>query len=73
MSRKDADSGQCNTISTVTALSARRTLKKNRAARLVTAWTADQFWDRLAPVIFAFFVAGLITVLVLAYAGVPLV
>jgi hypothetical protein len=35
--------------------------------------TADRWFDWLAPVIFSLFMASLITLLVLAYAGVPLV
>ena len=34
---------------------------------------ADQWFDWLAPVIFSLFVASLITLLILTYAGVPIV
>jgi hypothetical protein len=51
-------------------MSDRRASRKARAALSETA--PDKAWDRFAPAIFALFLAGLVTLLVLAYAGVPL-
>jgi hypothetical protein len=51
----------------------RRASSEVRAVRLEETWAADQLWDQLAPVIFAVFIASLVTLLVLAYAGVALV
>jgi hypothetical protein len=33
----------------------------------------NNYWDRAAPAVFGLFIAGLITLLALSYAGVPIV
>jgi hypothetical protein len=48
--------------------------KASSKARSVGGGTAvDRWFDWLAPVIFSLFMTSLITLLILAYAGVPLV
>jgi hypothetical protein len=43
------------------------------SSRRQSGLATDQFWDRLAPVAFGFFMASLITLLALTYSGVPIV
>jgi hypothetical protein len=38
-----------------------------------TPWAENNYWDRAAPTVFGLFMASLITLLVLSYAGVPIV
>ena len=41
--------------------------------RIERLWTENRYWDRAAPTVFGLFMASLITLLVLCYAGVPIV
>ena len=46
---------------------------RDGAERIERLWTENRFWDRAAPTMFGLFMASLITLLVLCYAGVPIV
>jgi hypothetical protein len=41
--------------------------------RIEKRWIEKRYWDRAAPTVFALFMAGLVAVLVLSYAGVQIV
>ena len=41
--------------------------------RIERRWIENQYWDRAAPTVFALFMASLVAVLVLSYAGVQIV
>ena len=41
--------------------------------RIESRWIENQYWDRAAPTVFALFMASLVAVLVLSYAGVQIV
>ena len=47
-------------------------LLRDRLERMDTWWTENNYWDRVAPTVFSLFMASLITLLVLCYAGVPI-
>jgi hypothetical protein len=46
---------------------------RDGAERIERLWTKNRYWDRVAPTVFGLFMASLITLLVLCYAGVPIV
>lgn len=43
------------------------------SGRIERRWIENRYWDRAAPTLFALFMAGLVAVLVLSYAGVQIV
>jgi hypothetical protein len=45
----------------------------DRLERMDTPWAENNYWDRAAPPVFGLFMASLITLLVLSYAGVAIV
>jgi hypothetical protein len=43
------------------------------SGRIERQWTENRYWDRAAPTVFAVFMATLVAVLALSYAGVQIV
>jgi hypothetical protein len=48
-------------------------LLRDRLELMDTRWAENNYWDRAAPRVFGLFMASLITLLVLSYAGVLIV
>jgi hypothetical protein len=48
-------------------------LRRDRFERMSTRLTENSYWDRAAPAVFGLFIAALIVLLVLSYAGVPII
>ncbi len=46
---------------------------RDRSERIERLWTENRYWDRAAPTVFGLIMTSLITLLVLIYAGVPIV
>jgi hypothetical protein len=46
---------------------------RDASERIERQWIENRYWDRAAPAVFGVFMASLITLLVLSYAGAPIV